>query len=280
MDGGLTGAPEWGWVSEVVPSGFEAGRVYVTIDNHLNNDYEPYVWVSEDFGATFRSITAGLAGENVRTLTEDHRNPDVLYVGTETGIFLSLDRGENWRRLRANLPTVRVDEITLHERDNAMIVATHGRALFILDHLEPIQQYNAARMVDADLFSIPTALQFKMMDDKNDEFWGHQYFVGENPPSEAVVQYYLDDDVDELSLRISDASGTVVRELTAPESRRQPGIRTLCWDHRVEPVMGGGGGGFGGFGRGGGNADIEGVPTPAPEPGYLSRNICETEVKY
>ncbi len=277
VDGGLTGAPEWGWVSEVVPSGFEAGRVYVTIDNHLNNDYEPYVWVSEDFGATFRSITAGLAGENVRTLTEDHRNPDVLYVGTETGIFLSLDRGENWRRLRANLPTVRVDEITLHERDNAMIVATHGRALFILDHLEPIQQYNTARMVDAHLFSIPTALQFKMMDDKNDEFWGHQYFVGENPPSEAVVQYYLDDDVDELSLRISDASGTVVRELTAPESRRQPGIRTLCWDQRVEPVMGGGGGGFGGFGRGGGNADIEGVPTPAPEPGYLSRNICETE---
>jgi len=277
IDSGLSGAPAWGWVSEVVPSAFEAGRVYVTIDNHLNNDYEPYVWVSEDYGSTFRSITEGLAGENIRTLTEDHRNPDVLYVGTETGIFLTLDRGESWRRLQANLPSVRVDEITLHERDNAMIVATHGRALFILDHLEPIQQYNSARMADAQLFSIPTALQFKMMDDKNDEFWGHQYFVGENPPAEAVVQYYLDDDVDELALRISDASGTVVRELTAPESRRQPGIRTLCWDQRVEPVMGGGGGGFGGFGRGGGNADIEGVPTPAPEPGYLSRDICETE---
>ncbi|MGB1657593.1 MAG: VPS10 domain-containing protein, partial [Longimicrobiales bacterium] len=277
IDAGLTGAPAWGWVSEVVPSGFESGRVYVTIDNHLNNDYEPYVWVSEDYGTTFRSITDGLAGENVRTLTEDHRNPDVLYVGTETGVFVTLDRGESWRRLRANLPSVRVDEITLHERDNAMIVATHGRALFILDHLEPIQQYSNARMADAQLFSIPTALQFKMMDDKNDEFWGHQYFVGENPPSEAVVQYYLEDDVDELSLRISDAAGSVVRELTAPESRRQPGIRTLCWDQRVEPVMGGGGGGFRGFGRGGGNADIEGVPTPAPEPGYLSRDICETE---
>ena len=77
-------------------------------DNHLSNDYDPYVWVSEDFGMTFRSITEGLEGENVRTLTEDHRNGDVLYVGTETGIFLSLDRGESWRRLRANLPTVRV----------------------------------------------------------------------------------------------------------------------------------------------------------------------------
>jgi photosystem II stability/assembly factor-like uncharacterized protein len=108
----LPGAPEWGWVSEVVPSAFVDGRVYVTIDNHLHDDYEPYVWVSEDYGATFRSIVSGLAGQNVRTLTEDHRNPDVLYVGTETGIFLSLDRGQSWRRLRANLPTVRVDEIT------------------------------------------------------------------------------------------------------------------------------------------------------------------------
>lgn len=273
----LPGAPHMGWVSEVVPSAFEAGRVYVTIDNHLANDYDPYVWVSEDYGTSFRSITAGLAGENVRTLTEDHRNPDVLYVGTETGVFLTLDRGESWRRLRANLPTVRVDEITLHERDNAMIVATHGRALFILDNLSPVQEYASARMADAQLFSIPTALQFKRMDDKNDEFWGHQYFVGENPPAEAVVQYYLDDDVEELALRITDASGRVVRELAAPESRRQPGIRTMCWDQRVEPVLGGGGGGFGGFGRGGGNADIEGVPTPPPAPGYLSRDICETE---
>lgn len=273
----LPEAPHMGWVSEVVPSGFEAGRIYVTIDNHLNNDYDPYVWVSEDYGATFRSITDGLQGENIRTLTEDHRNPDVLYVGTETGIFLTLDRGNSWRRLRANLPTVRVDEITLHERDNAMIVATHGRALFILDHLEPIQQYESARMENAQLFSIPTALQFKRMDDRNDEFWGHQYFVGENPPAEALVQYYLDDDVEELSLRISDASGNVVRELVAPESRRQPGIRTMCWDQRVEPVMSGPAGGFGGFGRGGGNAEIEGVPTPAPAPGYLSRDLCETE---
>ena len=263
----LPDAPHMGWVSEVVPSSFSADRVYVTIDNHLSNDYDPYVWVSEDFGMTFRSITDGLEGENIRTLTEDHRNGDVLYVGTETGIFLSLDRGESWRRLRANLPTVRVDEITLHERDNAMIVATHGRALFILDHLEPIQEYVAATESDARLFSVPTALQFKMMDDKNEEFWGHQYFVGENPPAEAIMQYYLDDEVGELSLRIRDESGHLVRELFAPESRRKPGIRTMCWDQRVEPVLGGATGGFGGFGRGSGNADIEGVPTPPQHPG-------------
>src|ERR1700741_4600127 len=130
--------------------------------------------MSTDFGATFRSITTNLNGENVSTLTEDHKNRDVLYIGTETGLFLSLDRGASWRRLKANLPCVRIDEITLHPRDNAMIVATHGRALWILDHLEPIQEYTAAHSgnADAKLFTIPTALEWKSKDDRNAEFWG------------------------------------------------------------------------------------------------------------
>jgi hypothetical protein len=127
------------YVSKVVPSRFDAATVYVMVDNHRLNDFEPYIWASNDYGKTFRSIKANLAGENVRTLTEDQRNPDVLYMGTESGLFLSLDRGKSWRRLKANFPNVRVDEITLHPRDNAMIIATHGRALWILDHLEAIQ---------------------------------------------------------------------------------------------------------------------------------------------
>src|ERR1019366_10388409 len=111
--------------------------------------------VSNDFGTSFQSLTANLHGEAVKTLTEDQRNQDVLYVGTETGIFLSLDRGKSWSRLKANLPTVRVYEITLHPRDNAMLVATHGRAIWILDHLEPIQEYTAAKAAaEAKLYTI------------------------------------------------------------------------------------------------------------------------------
>ena len=79
----------------------------------------------------------------------------MLYIGTETGIFLSLDRGKSWQRLKANFPNVRVDEITIHPRDNAMLIATHGRAIWILDHLEPIQEYSAAQTAagDAKLFT-------------------------------------------------------------------------------------------------------------------------------
>ena len=281
----LPGFPKDGWVSEVVPSRFEAGRVYVTVDNHLNNDYDPYMWVSDDFGGTFRSIVSNLRGENVRTLTEDTKNPDVLYIGTETGIFLSLDRGASWRRLKANLPTVRVDEITLHPRDNAMLVATHGRALWILDHLEPIQEYAAATRATANakLFSIPSALQWKQRADRNEQFWGHQFFIGENPPADAVIQFYVKQPANDIKLRITNSTGQAVRELTAPANRRQPGIQTVCWDMRVEPIQtppdsaaaapGRGGGGGGGRG-GGGTPPIAGIPVPLPTAGYLPANPC------
>src|SRR5207344_2239103 len=151
------------FVSEVVPSRYDAGTVFVTVDAHRLNDYETHMWVSNDFGATFRSLNGNLKGEAVKTLTEDQRNADVLYIGTETGIFLSLDRGKSWGRLKANFPNVRVDEITLHPRDNAMLVATHGRAIWVLDHLEPIQEYTATQAASADvkLFSVPTALEWK-----------------------------------------------------------------------------------------------------------------------
>src|SRR6185369_7034101 len=176
------------------------------------------IWVSTDFGQTFQSIANNLSGESVKTLTEDQKNRDVLYIGTETGIFLSLDRGKSWRRFKANFPNVRVDEITLHPRDNAMLVATHGRALWILDHLEPIQEYTATQSASADakLFTVPAVLQWKTKDDRNDEFWGHAYFVGENPPNDAMVQYLIKKPVADFKVRISDASGRIVRELAVP----------------------------------------------------------------
>jgi hypothetical protein len=267
------------YVSKVVPSRFDAATVYVMVDNHRLNDFEPYIWASSDYGKTFRSIKANLVGENVRTLTEDQRNPDVLYMGTESGLFLSLDRGKSWRRLKANFPNVRVDEITLHPRDNAMLIATHGRALWILDHLEPIQEFSAteAASSDAKLFTIPTALEWKSMDNRNDEFWGHQYFMGENPPVEGVIQFRLKRSVSDLKLRVSDAAGKKVRDIVVPADRNQAGIQTACWDLRVEPnpadsaAAGGRGGGGGGRGA---TPAVPGIPTPEPAVGYLPMNPC------
>ncbi len=282
----LGGFPAGAFVSEVVPSRFDAATAYVSVDDHRQNNYAPYIWVTTDHGATFRRIDAGLAGEVVHTITEDTRNADILYAGTESGIFLTLDRGATWKRLRANFPNVRVDEITIHPRDNAMLVASHGRAIWVLDHLEPIQEWAAAQSVaNARLFSVPTALQWKAKDDRNDEFWGHQTFIGENPPVEAVISFFVKTPPQALLVRIS-SGNRVVRELTVPASKNRAGIQTVCWDQRVAPITGApaGGGGFGGGGGGGGGGQfgqggnrppaVPGVPVNLPEPGYKPQNPC------
>ncbi|MBE3097706.1 MAG: glycosyl hydrolase, partial [Planctomycetes bacterium] len=179
--GKVPGLPKDIYVSEVVPSRFNEGTVYATFDGHRQNDVETYVYASSDFGQTWRSVAANLKGAVVHTLTEDLKNPDVLYLGTEIGLYVTLDQARNWMRIGANLPTVRIDEITLHPRDNAMLVATHGRSIWILDHLEPIQEHAAAlrqaqggaqaAAADAWLFTPPPSAMYRRpARDRNYEF--------------------------------------------------------------------------------------------------------------
>jgi len=242
-----------------VPSRYDEGTVYATFDGHRQNDYEPYVSVSRDFGQTWRSVVSNLKGEVARTRTEDLKNPDVLYLGTETGLFVSIDRAKSWARVKSNLPTVRIDEITLHPRDNAMLLATHGRALWILDHLEPIQEYAAAQAsaMDAALFTPPPAAMFRRpVRDRNYEFWGDQTFFGENPPQAAVISWLLKKPATSVALTVTDSSGRQVREISGPAMANsiKPGIQSACWDLRVQPVPAPAAAGRGGQGRGGADA--------------------------
>jgi hypothetical protein len=143
--------------------------------------------------------------------------------------------------VKANLPTVRVDEITLHPRDNAMILATHGRALWILDHLEPIQEYAAAQSAaaEAKLFTPPPASMYRRpASDRNYEFWGDQAFFGENPPQAAMISWLHKKAAGDVALKITDAAGREVREISgAPlASANKAGIHTACWDLRVQPA--------------------------------------------
>ena len=305
----LQGFPKWGYVSEVVPSRFDANTVYITVDAHRENDFKTYMWVSNDLGATFRSLNANLSDQVVRTLIEDTKNPDVLYIGTETGIFVTTDRGKAWKRLKGrNFPSVRVDEMIIHPRDNSLVVATHGRSIWILDHLEPIQEYAAAQASanDAKLFSIGPASQYRMWDNQNDEFWGHRVFLGENPPTDAVISFLVKKPVTDLRFKITDPAGREIRDLAVPAAKNVAGIQTVCWDMRAAlaatgaantgagaaaaaagaPGGGGGGGGRagggGGQGRGGapggtapgGPTGLAGIPTALPSPGENPFNPC------
>ena len=145
----------------------------------------------------------------------------MLYVGTETGLFVSIDRGGSWTRVKGNLPTVRIDEITLHPRDNAMVLATHGRSLWILDHLEPIQEYAASQKADAALFTPPAAMYRRPARDRNYEFWGDQVFYGQNPPAAVRLTWTQKRQVESVALKITDAAGKAGARDRGPGAEQQ-----------------------------------------------------------
>jgi len=257
----IPGLPANTYVSELAPSRFDEGAVYATFDGHRLNDFGTYVYASRDHGQTWQSIVGDLPkGQVARTITEDLRNPDVLYLGTEAGLFVTFDRGKQWMRVKANLPTVPIYEITLHPRDNAMILATHGRSIWILDDLTPFQNFAKARATEAFLFDVRAATQMNPAGDRSRDFEGDMQFLGKNPEAGAAFNYYLKSLAKNLSLVVKDASGNVVREISgdAVKDKNGAGINTVGWDLRVEPLpaprvqpQGPGGGGFGGGGLNG-----------------------------
>ncbi|MEZ4422116.1 MAG: glycosyl hydrolase [Gemmatimonadota bacterium] len=247
----LRGVPARTYVSSVVPSAAVEGRVYVTFDGHRNDDLSPYVFVSEDHGRTWRSIVSGLPDESVNRLREHPRTPELLFVGNEIGLWFSLDRGGSWHRLDGELPTVPVDDIVIHPRTNDLLLGTHGRSIWVLEDVGPLETLAQATSEPVHLFPVRTAtIQNRR---GGWPFWGDE-FQGGNPPDGALVRYRLaaaPDSGAEAELTILDASGDVVRTL---EAEPTAGLHEVVWDLRLEPPYapergqsgGGGGGGFGG----------------------------------
>jgi photosystem II stability/assembly factor-like uncharacterized protein len=259
----VPGLPKGTYVSKLAPSRFDEATVYATFDGHRLNDFATYVYASRDFGQSWQSIKSDLpAGEVARTITEDLKNPDVLYLGTERGLYVSVDRGKQWMRVKGSLPTVPIYEITLHPRDNAMLLATHGRGIWVLDDMTPFQQFAEARNKDAYLFAVKTAAQMNPANDRSREFEGDMQFLGKNPDNGASLSYHLKAAAKNLALIVKDAAGNVVREFSGDrvKGKTDAGINSVRWDLRVEPLpaprpqpgqQAGGGGGFGGGGLGG-----------------------------
>ena len=256
--------PKNAYVSGIVASAHDANTVYVSFDNHMNDDFGNYVYASVDGGQNFRYIAEALPkGQVVMTLAEDPKNPAVLYAGTEFGLFVSPDRGGSWNRIRSGLPTVPIHEVVFHPRENDMIIATHGRSIWILDDATPIQQSGEAMRTDAFLFDFGRpVMQFNPANDRG--FVTDKPFRGKNPTFGAPISYYLKGEVPaaNVSLRINDAAGNVVRTLSGNDLRdaTKAGINRVHWDLRYQPLPAqpaaggpGGGGGGGGFGGAAGN---------------------------
>ncbi len=145
-------------ISGIAPSKFVAGRVYLTVDGHFNDDYHAYVFTSEDFGKTWQPIVTGLPPTSVRTgCGSILRTPTSLVAGTEEGAWATFDRGAHWTSLNTNIPPVPVYDLVFQEKEHALVLGTHGRSIWILDHIEPLEQLTPAKFSSAGnhLFPIP-----------------------------------------------------------------------------------------------------------------------------
>jgi len=223
--------PEDAWINGLEASRFARGRVYLTANNYRNDDYANYLYVSEDYGESWTDLTADLPGERVlRTLREDTRNPDLLFLGTELGLYLTVDRGRHWTPMEAGLPTTAVNDLVIHPRDNDMILGTHGRGIWILDQINALQELTPEVMSSqAHLFSMETARQIRYRSEKG--HMGNMVFRGNNPPSGAIVDYWLGEGGTEVTLTVLDEEGWEVATLRTTD---EEGINRTVWNLRYD----------------------------------------------
>lgn len=225
----LSGLPKETWINTIETSSHAAGTAYVAINNYRNDDFNNYVYKTTDFGQSWQSVTGDLPANRVaRTLREDPKNPNLLYLGTEIGFFISLNGGKNWTELKNNMPTVAFNDLTIHPRDNDLILATHGRGVWILDNLNALQELSTEVMDQgAALFNIPTAERINYT--REGAHVGDMYFRGTNPLRGAIIDYYLKDftEKEDVSLSIFDMDGNELHSFT-PD--RRAGIHRVTWN--------------------------------------------------
>ncbi len=232
--------PEGTYVSRIEPSSHDGNRFYVTFDNHRRNDFTPYVFVSDDNGASVRSIAADVPqawpadGPNfAHVIREDPVNPNLLYLGTDLGAWVSTNRGTTWQRFQNGLPTVPVHDLKIHPRDRELIAGTHGAAIWIVD-VAPLQQMTDARMAEgAILFEPAAALQFGDPP-VGGESAGQKIFEGETARYGATLTYYLPEAAADrrMELVVKDSRGTEVATVNGGGSK---GFNTAIWNMQGPP---------------------------------------------
>ncbi|MFN3917067.1 MAG: WD40/YVTN/BNR-like repeat-containing protein [Flavobacteriales bacterium] len=195
----VTGVPEMTYVNQVLASQHDENRVYAVFNNHKNGDFKPYVFVSNNKGKSWDNITSNLPVRGTSyAIAEDHINPNLLFVGTEFGVFFTIDGSKEWYQLNAGLPTIAVKDLAIQKREHDLVLATFGRGFYILDNYSPLRELTAETLKkSAHIFSIKTPKMFIPsmhlgLRGKADQ--GDNYYTAENPDFGAVFTYYLKDE--------------------------------------------------------------------------------------
>jgi len=213
------------WVSRVEPSHFYPGTAYVTVTGLRADDFRPFVWKTDDFGQTWKSIAANLPQDPLCVIREHHRNPDLLFVGSTRQILVSINGGESWSPMRSNMPLVAVEDLKIHPRENDLIVGTHGRSLYIADisWLEGLTP--SVLKSPFTLFRPENKVQWTRVSENNSS---SSNYAGENEPGGVPLTFYLKDSVKQVTLRIYEGA-RLIQEINA---EGKAGINQVTWNYQ------------------------------------------------
>jgi photosystem II stability/assembly factor-like uncharacterized protein len=237
-----SGGPRYGHADTVAPSPLRDGSAYAIFDDHRSGDYHPYIFATTDFGRTWRRITSGLPPDQyVRTVRPDIHNPNVLYAGTEQGMWITYDEGAHWRSLQLNLPTASVRDIRIQPSFDDIIIATHGRALWILDDVTGVQNLRRAQAAGVELFPLRAAYEYHFHSDIEDLY---TWYAASNPPNGVIIDFYQRAArKKQPQVQVLDAQGRVVRAIAGthkvkgkevPLVSNDPGLNRVIWDFRED----------------------------------------------
>src|SRR4051812_49286494 len=251
------GAPAGRWVSRVFASSHDPGTVFVSKSGFRNDDFTPYLYRTTDAGKTWTAIKGNLPNAPINVVVQDRKSKDLLIVGNDAGVYVSIDGGGAWTQLKGNLPTVAVHDLTIHPRENDLVLGTYGRAFWTGD-ITPLQELSG-RVIDtsAYLFDVEARARYGFgTQGMNYHLFGDRYLEIPNEPEALVVNYLLKADSDGVArITVKDASGKVLRDLEGPA---KAGL-----NRALVSLAGGGGRGGGGAGGGRGRG---GAPLVTPIP--------------
>lgn len=229
----VPGVPKHTWVASLVASRHASGTVYAAFDGHQGDDYTNYLFKSTDYGATWTSIVNDLPpARTIRAILEDTRNPRLLYLGTEFGLYVSFDGGAHWSPMPFGMPTVPINDLVIQPRENDLVLATHGRGIWIIDQLSALQELTpAVRAAAGHIFTINPAAQLRMSSTKAHA--GDMLFRGENPPNGAIIDLWARDGIPEGSaVTIHTPGGREVARVPLSASSKGGVVRAI-WNLRL-----------------------------------------------
>jgi photosystem II stability/assembly factor-like uncharacterized protein len=194
--GSLPGVPDTAYVNALYPDLYDASTVYIALDNHKYGDFAPYLLRSTNNGRSWQSLSDTLPeDQQVWRIVQDHVNPDLIFVGTEFGVYFTIDAGDNWVQLSAGIPTISARDLQIHRRENDLVVATFGRGIYVLDDYSALRDVTPEMLEsETNLFPVRRAWWYQEQHPLGfDEggWQGHDYFRTENPPYGAVFTYYM-----------------------------------------------------------------------------------------